>query len=269
MTGELRLSIQEGLLPGKTLLEKWDVALSYGFEAIELLGQGGYRLRERLPELRAAQAAGVVMPTVCVNMAYFIGDFDRGLRTNAIAQLKSQLSVIAELGGLGAMTPASYGLFSKRLPPFVPPRSEAEDRKVLLDALTSLGEHAGREGVLIMLEPLNRYEDYLVNRLETAVDLVRATGLASVRVVADTYHASIEETDPCAAVLEAAPYLAHVQVSDTNRLEPGAGHLDWPPLLAALRSCGYTGDLALECRLSGPAPDVLPSVPAFLRKMGA
>ena len=269
MTGELRLSVQECLLPGRSLVEKWDAALSYGFGAIELLGQGGHRLRERLPELRAAQAAGVVMPTVCVNMAYFIGDFDRGLRADAIDQLTSQLSVISELGGLGVMTPASYGLFSKRLPPFVPPRSEAQDREVLVEALTNLGEHARREGVLIMLEPLNRYEDYLVNRLETAVDLVRATGLDSVRVVADTYHLSIEEADPCAAVLEAAPYLAHVQVSDTNRLEPGAGHLDWPPLLAALRSCGYPGDLAVECRLSGPATEVLPAVPAFLRKMGA
>ena len=269
MSGELRLSVQESLLPGDTLPQKWDAALSYGFEAIELRGQGGHRLRERLPELRAAQRAGVVMPTVCVDMTHFIGDFDPALRADAVAALASQLSVIAELGGLGVMTPASYGLFSRRLPPFIPPRSDVEDRELLLDALTTLGEHAQREGVLIMLEPLNRYEDYLVNRLEDAVELVRATGLASVRVVADTYHGSIEEADPSAAVLGAAPYLAHVQVSDTNRLEPGAGHLDWPPLLAALRCCGYAGDLALECRLSGPAAEVLPHVPAFLRKMGA
>jgi len=269
VSGGLRLSAQECLLPGDTLLAKWDAALSYGFEAIELLGQGRHRLHERLPELRAAQRSGVVLPTVCVNMAHFIGDFDPALRADAIAQLTSQLSVIADLGGVGVMTPASYGLFSRRLPPFDPPRSATQDREVLLTALTTLGEHAQREGVLIMLEPLNRYEDYLVNRLQDAVELVRATGLASVRVVADTYHGSIEEADPCAAVLRAAPYLAHVQVSDTNRLEPGAGHLEWPPLLGALRSCGYAGDLALECRLSGPATHVLPTVPAFLRKMGA
>jgi sugar phosphate isomerase/epimerase len=269
VTGQLRLSVQECLLPGDTLLAKWDAALASGFEAIELRGQGGHRLRERLPELRTAAREGVVMPTVCVDMPHFIGDFAPELRADAIAQLRTQLSVIAELGGLGAMTPASYGLFSRRLPPFHPPRSETVDREVLLDALSTLGEHAQREGVLIMLEPLNRYEDYLVNRLETAVELAGATGLASVRVVADTYHGSIEEADPCAAVLGAAPQLAHVQVSDTNRLEPGAGHLDWPPLLAALRSCGYAGDLALECRLSGPAAEVLPTVPAFLRKMGA
>lgn len=45
MTGQLRLSVQECLLPGDTLLAKWDAALACGFEAIELRGQGGHRLR--------------------------------------------------------------------------------------------------------------------------------------------------------------------------------------------------------------------------------
>ena len=33
------------------------------------------------------------------------------------------------------MTPASWGQFSRRLPPFEPPRSAEEDREVLLEAL--------------------------------------------------------------------------------------------------------------------------------------
>ena len=64
----------------------------------------------------------------------------------------------------------------------------------------------------------------------------------------------------------AGPYLGHVQVSDSNRLEPGAGHLDWPLFAATLRDVGYRGDIALESRLSGPADEVLPRVPSFLRR---
>jgi sugar phosphate isomerase/epimerase len=60
-----------------------------------------------------------------------------------------------------------------------------------------------------------------------------------------------------------------VQVSDSNRLEPGAGHLDWSAFLAALASIGYVGDLAAECRLSGPAEQVLPKAAATLRAAGA
>lgn len=265
----MKLTCQEQLLPGDTLQEKWDAAVSFGYDGIELRGQGGHRIRERLPELHRARRDGVVMNTVCVDMAHFIGDFDPERRRDAVANLRTQLSVIAELGGTAAMTPASYGMFSRRLPPFIPPRDEAGDRSVLLDGLGELGRHAEREGVRILLEPLNRYEDHMVNRLEQAVELAEATGLDSVGVVADAYHMNIEEPHPPTALLAAAAKLVHVQVSDSNRLEPGAGHLDWPAFLGALHRIGYTGDLAAECRLSGPAEQVLPKAAATLRATGA
>jgi hypothetical protein len=47
-------------------------------------------------------------------------------------------------------------MFSLRLPPFAPPRTAEEDRKVLLEALVPLAEHAEREGVWLALEALNR-----------------------------------------------------------------------------------------------------------------
>jgi sugar phosphate isomerase/epimerase len=180
--------------------------------------------------------------------------------------MRSQLSVIAELGGVGAVTPASYGMFSRRLPPFEPPRSAAEDREVLLAGLSALGEHAASEGVTLFLEPLNRYEDHMVNRLEQAADLIEAVGLDSVRIAADTYHMNIEEDDPSAALVTWGRFVGHVQVSDSNRLQPGAGHLDWPGVLAALKDIGYAGDLALESRLRGDPVEAVASVPPFLRQ---
>jgi sugar phosphate isomerase/epimerase len=262
----VKISCQEQLLPGTTLLEKWEFASGAGFDAIELRARGGFAFRDRLPELRVAAAAGVPMPTVCVEMPHFIGAFDPDLRRDAVEQLRSQLSVMAEIGGRGAMTPASWGMFSRRLPPFEPPRTEAEDREVLLAALGELGEHAEAEGVELYLEPLNRYEDHMVNRLDQAVGLVTEVGIPAVKVVADTFHLNIEEDDPAASVLAAGPYLGHVQVSDSNRLQPGAGHLDWPAVLGALGATGYDGYLAVECRLRGDAAEAVRPVPAFLRR---
>ena len=257
----MKLSCQEQLLPGETLLQKWDFAEKAGYDAIELRGKGGYAFRDRLPELRKAAAAGVPMPTVCVEMPHFIGAFDDDLRADAVEQLRSQLSVIAEIGGRGAMTPASWGMFSRRLPPFEPPRTEQGDREVLLEALTDLGAHAEAEGVELYLEPLNRYEDHMVNRLEQAVDLVR--GIPGTRVVADTFHMNIEEDDPAAALEAALPHVGHIQVSDSNRLQPGAGHLDWRAVLAVLGR--YDGYLAVECRLRGEPAAAVASIPPFLR----
>jgi sugar phosphate isomerase/epimerase len=259
------LSVQEQMIDGADLVEKFANAQRAGFDGIELRGAGDGAFAARLPELRAARAAGVVMPSVCVMMDRFIGDFDPDRRRSARAGMTDLLSVIVEAGGTGAVTPASFGMFSRKLPPFTPPRSPEEDRKVLLDELHALGEHAASVGSVVLLEPLNRYEDHMVNTLATAADIVREVGLHSVRVMADTFHMSIEEADPAASLREVAPWLGHVQLGDTNRLEPGAGHLDWSAIVAALDDIGYDGWLAMECGLSGPSLDVLPGVSRLLR----
>jgi sugar phosphate isomerase/epimerase len=261
------LSCQEQLLPGDSLEEKFDVAQRWGFSAIELRGRGDGAFAARLPELRRAAANGVPMPTVCVDMLHFVGDFDSDRRRDAVEQMCQQLTVIAELGGRLAMTPASYGMFSLRLPPFTPPRSAVDDWAVLVEGFGVLAEHAGSVGVAIALEPLNRYEDHMINTLERAAELVRAVGSEAFGVAADTYHMNIEEADSPAALLSVADALTHVQVSDSNRLEPGAGHIDWGAILATLDAIGFHHELAYECRLSGPADDVLPRSTAFLRRM--
>ncbi len=261
----LRLACQEQLLPGATLQQKWDAALAAGFDAIELRGKGSGVFAARLSELTRARDDGVVMTSVCVDMAHFLGAFDADLRRDAVVQMREQLSTIAAVGGALAVTPASYGMFSRRLPPFDPPRSSGEDRRVLVDGFGELAEHAAAEGVRICLEPLNRYEDHMINTLGQAAEICTAVGSPAMGVCADTYHMNIEETDLAASLLQTGALLQHVQVSDSNRLEPGAGHLDWPVVLAALETAGFTAPLTYECRLSGPAAEILPRSTAFLR----
>ena len=259
------LSVQEQMVDGTSLEEKFEAAVSAGFEGLELGGGGGGTFRERLPEIRRARSAGVVMPTVCVRMDHFIGDFDADRRASARAGMSELLEVIVEAGGFGAITPAAFGLFSAVLPPFRSPRSRADDRMVLLEELHALGEHASNVGAVLLLEPLNRYEDHMVNTLAQAVSLVEEVGLESVRVMADTFHMNIEEADPATSLAEAMPWVGHVQLGDSNRLEPGTGHTDWAALVGTLDQSGYEGWLAMECGLSGPSADVLPAVSALLR----
>jgi sugar phosphate isomerase/epimerase len=263
------LAVQEQMVDGTTLEEKFEAAVAAGFEGLELGGAGRGAFRQRLPEIRQAKGAGVVMPTVCVRMDHFIGDFDAGRRASARAGMSELLEVIVEAGGFGAITPAAFGLFSSVLPPFRAPRSRDEDRSVLLEELHALGEHASKVGAVLLLEPLNRYEDHMVNTLAQAVSIVEEVGLESVRVMADTFHMSIEEADPARSLAEAMPWVRHVQLGDSNRLEPGAGHNDWGALIRTLDRAGYEGWLAMECGLSGPSAEVLPTVSALLHGLSA
>jgi sugar phosphate isomerase/epimerase len=261
----MRLSCQEHLIPGRDLIEKWDLIRAAGYDGIELHGHGDFAFRGRLEELRAARSAGAVLPTVCVIMDHFIGDFDEARRGDAIENMKSLLSVIADIEGTGAITPASYGMFSRRLPPYEPPRNEEADRRVLLAALAELGEHAEREGVLLFLEPLNRYEDHMVNRLEQAVSLCAEAGSPALKVMGDTFHMNIEEDDPPAAIRKTASDLAHIHLSDSNRAHPGSGHFDFHSVLAALKETGFDGYMALECAIRGEPESVLAEVARFVR----
>jgi sugar phosphate isomerase/epimerase len=262
----VKLAAQESTLEGQTLIEKYEFARAVGFEGIELSAQGDGVFAARVDELRAAHEAGVVMPTAVVHMDHFIGDFDAERRSDAVLQLKSMLSTIVEGGGRGVVTPHAFGLFSRALPPFVPPQSDDETRDDLLEALEEVARHATSVGAVAYLEPLNRFEDFAVNTLADAswyVEQIDSPGLA---VVADTFHMSIEEADIGAAIRVHAGVIQHVQLGDSNRLEPGAGHYDWDQTLDALDDIGYDGWLAMECGLSGPAAEVLPGAARVLRR---
>jgi sugar phosphate isomerase/epimerase len=261
----VRLACQEHLLPGEGIQQKWEVALAAGFDGIELRGTRDWR--ERLGALEAARERGVVFSSVCLIDDRFIGDLDAVRRREAVEHMKDLLSGIAALDGVGAITPAAYGIATRRLPPFEVPRTPEEDRRVLAEALQELGEHADGEGVLVLLEPLNRYEDHMLNRLEQAVELCGAVKLGSVRVMGDLFHMNIEEDDIAGAIRRADGYLAHVHLADSNRLQPGAGHTDFAPALAALRDIGFEGYLALECGIDGDPQTVLPQVVRTLRPL--
>ncbi|MFD1713521.1 sugar phosphate isomerase/epimerase family protein [Amnibacterium flavum] len=262
----IRLAAQESTCEGDTLEEKFAFARSVGFDGIELSGRGDGVFLSRVDELHAACAAGVEMPSAVAHVDTFIGDFDPEVRRAAIDELKDLLGVVAAAGGNGFVTPHAFGLFSRHLPPFQPPRSDEESRRQLLEALDEVAAHAAGLGVVVYLEPLNRFEDFVVNTLADAsfyIDEIASPGLA---LVADTWHMSIEESDIGAAIRAAGDRIQHVQLGDSNRLEPGAGHYDWDETLDALDDIGYDGWLAMECGLSGPARDVLPRVARLLRR---
>ena len=261
-----KLAAAEGTLPGDTLIEKFDFVRSIGFDGIELSGRGDGVFAARAAELRAARDAGVVMPTAVVHMDHFIGDFDRDRRRDAIEQVKLLLTTIVEAGGFGVVSPHAFGLFSRNLPPFTPPRSDGESRALLVAALTELGAHATQVGALLVLEPLNRYEDFMINTLADAVSIVEEVDSPGVAVIADTFHMSVEESDIGGAIRKAGSHIKHVQLGDSNRLEPGAGHYDWPDTLDALEDIGYQGWLAMECGISRPIETVLPQVAALLKR---
>lgn len=261
-----RLAAQERMLDGDTLEEKFAFALSVGFDGIELSGRGDGVFAARAEELARARENGVLMPSAVVAQVPFLGDFDPERRQKAISELSELLRTLPKAGAAGIVSPNAFGVFSKRLPPFAVPRQDDESLRLLVEALREVAAVGEEAGSAVFLEPLNRFEDYLINTLEQASRVVDEVGSPAVRVIADTFHMSIEESDIGAAIRAAGHRIAHVQLGDSNRLEPGAGHYDWDETLTALEDIGYDGWLAMECGLSGEPRDVLPRVSQLLKR---
>jgi sugar phosphate isomerase/epimerase len=249
----MRLAVQENLVSG--LPE----ALAAGFDGLEL--------RDADPS-RDVEALRGHAWTACPELDGWLGDFDAGARRRAVDRLRRQLEGVAALGGAGVITPAAWGMFTRRLPPFdEPARTPAQDREVLLEGLAELGAHAAELGVALLLEPLNRYEDHMVNTLAQAAELIAEAGTGGLAVLADTYHMNIEEDDLCAALRAVAPVLGAVHLSDSNRAQPGTGHVPFPALVATLREIAFDGVLSVECRLRGEPAEAVRECGAYLRSV--
>jgi len=105
----------------------------------------------------------------------------------------------------------------------------------------------------------------MVNTLAQGADLVAAAGSTGVRLLADTYHMSIEEDDLCAALRACAGVLGAVHLSDSNRHQPGTGHVPFGPVLATLAEIGFDGVLSVACRLRGEPGEAVAGAGRYLR----
>ncbi|MFD0670049.1 sugar phosphate isomerase/epimerase family protein [Cohnella sp. GCM10027633] len=244
----MKLATQDRGFFGSTYEHKLATLKEIGFEGLEIDGRN---LVERYDEIeKAVRATGVPISSVCGGYRGWIGDFDADQRAIAISDIGAIMERTAAIGAEGIVVPAAFGIFSKKLPPFSSPRDALEERKVLLDALSQLNDHARRTGSVLLLEPLNRYEDHMINRLDEAASLIREGGFEGVKVMADFFHMAIEERDISASLRETGDLVAHVHLADSNRLQPGFGHTDFKTYFKTLKDIGFDGYMAVECELS-------------------
>src|SRR5690606_29975346 len=106
-------------------------------------------------------------------------------------------------------------------------------------------DYAEKSGVLLGIEPINRFETYFVNRGDQALALAKEVG-PNCGVCLDTFHMNIEEDDMFAAMRRAKGRMVGFHVADNNRMAPGMGTLNWPKIIETLREIGYDKVLSVE-----------------------
>jgi sugar phosphate isomerase/epimerase len=257
----MKLALREEMSRGDTLSEQLAWLEGIGFDGIELAASS-----LDLPP-RELKAIFTDSPINAANIAGSTNllDPDPAERAAAKDLMRRRLDLAATLGAVGVLTVPQFGS-APHLPDLSPYKTAVElERELFLEQLRELAPATADAGVPIFLEPLNRYEQHLVNRLEQGVAF--AEQVDGVEIMADFFHMNIEEADIAASIRAAGPHIVHVHVADSQRLQPGKGHLDFRPGFAALKEAGYDGYLGIECGVSGSYEESLAESAALLREL--
>lgn len=153
------------------------------------------------------------------------------LAVDVTASLGSPVLCGALYGHLGTLT---------RKPP------TGEELESVARVLKSVARHAAEEGVSLGIEAVNRYETYLINLAEQAVDVLEQIDEPNVFVHLDTYHMNIEEKGFYEPIVALGPRLQYVHLSESDRGTPGTGNVHWDEVFRGLAEIDYDGWLVME-----------------------
>jgi D-psicose/D-tagatose/L-ribulose 3-epimerase len=226
---------------GDESLELIDRAKRLGFDAIEvplmeLNGISPLKIKERCE----AVGLGACTSTVLSDETDITAD-EAETRQRGVAYLEECVKTAAAMGAT-VLSGVIYSALGGRI-------DAMPDERYYERAATCLRQVARTAqglGVTIGLEPVNRYETFLINTCEQALRLREMIAEPNVSVHADTYHMNIEEDDFYAATKLAAPHLCHVHLSESHRGTPGTGTVDWDGVFRALVESGYAGLVGME-----------------------
>ncbi|QJB30909.1 sugar phosphate isomerase/epimerase [Chitinophaga oryzae] len=164
---------------------------------------------------------------------------DEAQRAKSVQYVKDVVKMVKELDGhMVSIVPGTVGKI-------VPDGRPEEEWKWAVEAMKEIYDYSEASGILLGIEPINRFETYFINRAEQALALAAATG-PNCGVCLDTFHMNMEEADMFDAIRKAKGRLVGFHVADNNRMAPGMGHLNWEKIVATLKEVGYDDVLSVE-----------------------
>ncbi len=221
------------------LLKKLKAA---GYDGVEIpLFEGEPAHFRRLARAIAEEGLACTSVTVLPDDAHSAISPDARSRAGALDHLRWAIDCSQALGSEVLCGPFHQPLavFSGSGP------SEAEKARAAA-VHRAAAELAATAGLVLAIEPLNRFECYFLNTMADARAHVQRVGHPNFGVLYDSFHANIEEQDPQGVIAQTADVIRHVHVSENDRGTPGKGHIDFGATFKALRAAGYDGWLTIE-----------------------
>jgi D-psicose/D-tagatose/L-ribulose 3-epimerase len=219
-----------------------------GYDFVELLVPEPGELD--LAETRCAlEAAGLsVVLAARVNLQRNLSSDDPEAHRAGIDYLKYAADCASALGAtiVGGPLTGNPLVFAGR-----PPQPVGEEERLARKArcvagLKEAGDHAAGLGVVLAVEPLNRFESDVLCTTQQAIELLDAVDHPAVQLMLDTFHMHMEEASIAEAIRLGGKRVVHFQANENHRGFPGTGATDWVAVFRALHEIGYRGPVSLE-----------------------
>lgn len=242
--GVLKLSSQEGAMPGRSLDEKLDFMEAHGIVGYE---PGGSKLWERVDGIKKALSGrNIKVSAICAGFEGAPVSEWPDQRKKAMETMKLILEAAGELGSTGLIYVPAFNSQSQV--------GWVSARFMIIDFLKEIAEHAEKSKCRMLLEPLNRYETWYVRQLADAAKICQEVDHPYICMMGDFYHMGREEACEYSAFLTARKWLHHVHLaSRPRRKQPGYDNSDFRPGFRALKEIGYQDYCSFECGCEGPA----------------
>ena len=217
-------------------------AKQLGFEGIEI------HLRDAKDVdanqiIRESQNQKVAVAGIATGLAQRIDhlsliDSDKSRRQEAIDRIKGHLDLAAVFG-----CTVIIGSMRSNIPI---PEQGRQCRALLLDSVKSLADYIENKNCSIVFEAINRYENNYLNTAEETSSFLNQINSKKIKMLLDTFHMNIEETNMERAIFNFGKQLGHVHLADNTRRYPGSGQIDFSKIIKALAEIHYGGWCSME-----------------------
>lgn len=168
---------------------------------------------------------------------------DTAIRDNGVAYIRHCIDAVQAAGGTNLVGPI-YSAVGRVWQQTADER--AKDVDLLVQQLSDLAAYAGDHGVILCIEPLNRFETSFINTASQALEVIYRVDHPSCKIMLDTFHMNIEEKSLGAAIRAVGPHLLHFHACENDRGAPGSGNVTWNEVAQALKEISYDGPVVIE-----------------------
>jgi len=238
--GNIKISYNTLVYAGEPISEGIARLAKYGYDGVDFVGEPSQFDTKEICSLldKYNIEASSICAIFTVQRDFVSSNPD--IRKNAIAYVKSCVDFAAAINAkaISVQATACMKINSEA--------SEEEEWNWAVEGIREAGLYAKEKGIRLTLEAWNRYETYLLNRLEQSLKMVNDINLPNVGVMGDTYHMNIEEDNMGDAIRKVGSKLYYLHIADSNRAAPGRGHINFDEIAKALRDINYDGWVSME-----------------------